>query len=66
MKNGLRTLRQQQNLVLWSKQVEDCNNSGLSVAEWCREKKFPLALTGADRRKLGKHIQIILKIDLLR
>ena len=37
MKNGIRTLRQEQNIALWSKQVEECNNSGLSVAKWCSE-----------------------------
>ena len=37
MKNGIRTLRQEQNLAVWTTQVEECNNSGLSVAQWCRE-----------------------------
>ena len=31
MKNGIRTLRQEQNIALWSKQVEECNSSGLTV-----------------------------------
>lgn len=33
MKNGIRTLIQEQNIALWSKQVEECNISGLSVAK---------------------------------
>ena len=40
MKKCIRTLRQEQNLVLWSKQVEECNSSGLSVTQWCKENNI--------------------------
>ena len=40
MKNCIRTLRQEQNLVLWSKQVKECNGSGLSVTQWCKENNI--------------------------
>lgn len=52
MKNGIRTLRQEQNLTLWSKQVEECNNSGLSVAKWCKENNIPLSTYWNRQRKV--------------
>lgn len=52
MKNGIRTLRQEQNIALWSKQVEECNSSGLSVAEWCRENNIPVSTYRNRQRKV--------------
>jgi hypothetical protein len=52
MKNSLRTLRQEQNLALWSKQVENCNNSGLSVAKWCRENNIPVSTYWSRQKKV--------------
>ena len=52
MKNGIRTLRQEQNIALWSKQVEECNSSGLSVAEWCRENNIPVSTYWNRQRKV--------------
>lgn len=52
MKNGIRTLRQEQNIALWSKQVEECNRSGLSVAEWCRENNIPVSTYWNRQRKV--------------
>ena len=52
MKNGIRTLRQEQNLALWSKQVEECNNSGLSVAKWCKENNIPVSTYWSRQRKV--------------
>lgn len=42
MKNSIRTLGYEQNIALWSKQVEECSNSCLSVTEWCRENNIPV------------------------
>lgn len=52
MKNGIRTLRQEQNIALWSKQVEECNSGGLSVAEWCRENNIPASTYWNRQRKV--------------
>lgn len=52
MKNGIRTLRQEQNLALWSKQVEECNSSGLSVAQWCRNNNIPVSTFWSRQRKV--------------
>ena len=52
MKNCIRTLRQEQNLVLWSKQVEACNSSGLSVTQWCKENNIPVSTYWNRQRKV--------------
>lgn len=52
MKNGIRTLRQEQNIALWSKQVEECNNSGLGIAEWCRGNNIPVSTYRSRQRKV--------------
>ena len=52
VKNGIRTLRQEQNIALWSRQVEECNSSGLSVAEWCRENNIPVSTYRNRQRKV--------------
>ena len=52
MKNCIRTLRQEQNLVLWSKQVEECNSSGLSVTQWCKENNIPVSTYWNRQRKV--------------
>lgn len=52
MKNGIRTLRHEQNIALWSKQVEECNSSGLSVTKWCRENNIPVSTYWNRQRKV--------------
>ena len=52
MKNGIRTLRQEQNLAVWTTQVEECNNSGLSVAQWCRNNNIPVSTFWSRQRKV--------------
>ena len=52
MKNGIRTLRQKQNLALWANQVEKCNNSGLSVAQWCRNNNIPVSTFWNRQKKV--------------
>ena len=50
MNKGIRTLRQEQNLSLWASQVEECNNSGLSVSSWCKENGIKIS-TYLNRQK---------------
>lgn len=52
MKNGIRTLRQEQNIALWSNQIEKCNTSGLSVAKWCRENNIVVSTYWSRQRKV--------------
>lgn len=37
MNRELQTLNHNSKLAQWSRLVEDCRNSSLSVTEWCRE-----------------------------
>ena len=52
MKNGIRTLKQEQNLAVWATQVEECNNSGLSVAQWCRNNNIPVSTFWSRQRQV--------------
>lgn len=52
MSKGIKTLRQKQNLALWTKQVEECNNSGLSVTRWCRENDIKLSTYWSRQKKV--------------
>lgn len=52
MKNGIRTLRKEQNLAVWATQVEECNNSGLSVAQWCRNNNIPVSTFWSRQKKV--------------
>ena len=52
MKNGIRTLRQEQNLAVWATQVEECNNSGLSVAQWCRNNNITVSTFWSRQKKV--------------
>lgn len=38
MTKGLRVVKENSNLAEWTRQVEECRNSGLSVREWCEQK----------------------------
>ncbi len=52
MKNGIRTLRQEQNLSLWATQVEECNKSGLSVTQWCKNNSIPVSTFWNRQKKV--------------
>ena len=52
MKNGIRTLRQEQNLPLWATQVEECNKSGLSVTQWCKNNSIPVSTFWNRQKKV--------------
>ena len=56
MNNGIRTLRQEQNMAVWATHVEECNNSGLSVAQWCRNNNIPVS-TFWSRQKTLRSMQ---------
>ena len=37
MSKGLRVIKENNNLAEWTRQVEECRNSGLSVRAWCEQ-----------------------------
>ncbi len=38
MTKGLRVVKENSNLAEWTRQVEECRNSGMSIREWCEQK----------------------------
>lgn len=40
MNSELVTLKENRNVEIWSKQVEECRNSGLSVRSWCQKNNI--------------------------
>ena len=48
----MQALNQNQRLANWSKQVEACRNSGLTVAQWCRENNVAIPTYYARQRKV--------------
>lgn len=43
MNRELQTLNHNSKLAQWSRLVEDCRNSSLSVTEWCKENGIPIS-----------------------
>ena len=41
--DSLQRANQQHRLVEWSRRVEACRNSGLSVGQWCRDPDGPVS-----------------------
>jgi len=37
MAKGLQIIKENNNLAEWSRQVEECRNSGLSIRAWCEQ-----------------------------
>ena len=37
MSKGLRVIKEDNNLAEWTRQVEECRNSGLSIRAWCEQ-----------------------------
>ena len=37
MSKGLRVIKENNNLAEWTRQVEECRNSGLNVRAWCEQ-----------------------------
>ena len=43
MTKGLQIIKENKNLAEWSRQVEECRNSGLSVRSWCEQHQSAAA-----------------------
>ena len=56
MGRELQTVNQNNRLMEWSKRVEDCRGSGLTVAEWCSEHGIPTSTYFAWQRKVFKAV----------
>lgn len=56
MGRELQTVNQNNRLMEWSKLVEDCRNSGLTVAEWCKEHGIATSTYFVWQRKVFKAV----------
>lgn len=57
MSKGLRVIKENGNLAVWSKQVEDCRSSGLSVTAWCRENSIAVSTFHYRQQKVFNALQ---------
>ena len=56
MNNGLRVVKENSNLAEWTRQVEECRNSGLSVRKWCEQKGIAQSTYTYRQNKVWKAI----------
>ena len=43
MSKGLQIIKENKNLAEWSRQVEECRNSGLSMRSWCEQHQIAVS-----------------------
>lgn len=53
---GLRVVKENSNLAEWTRQVEKCRNSGLSVRKWCEQKGIAQSTYTYRQNKVWKAI----------
>ena len=56
MNKGLRVVKENRNLAEWTRQVEECRNSGLSVRKWCEQKEIAQSTYIYRQNKVWKAI----------
>ena len=56
MGRDLQTANHNNRLMEWSKLVEDCRNSGLTVAKWCKEHGIATSTYFVWQRKVFKAV----------
>ena len=57
MSRGLQIIKENNNLVEWSRQVEECRNSGLSVRSWCERHQIAVSTFHYRQQKVWKALQ---------
>ena len=57
MSKGLQIIKENNNLVEWSRQVEECRSSGLSVRSWCSEHQIAVSTFHYRQQKVWKALQ---------
>lgn len=57
MSNGLRVIKENNNLVEWSRQVEECRSSGLSVRAWCEQNGIAVSTFHYRQQKVWETLQ---------
>lgn len=57
MSKGLRVLKENSNLAEWSRQVEECRSSGLSVRAWCEQTGIAVSTFHYRQKKVWDMLQ---------
>ena len=57
MSKGLQIIKENNNLAEWSRQVEECRNSGLSVRSWCERNQIAVSTFHYRQQKVWKALQ---------
>lgn len=57
MAKGLQNIKENNNIVEWSRQVEECRNSGLSVRSWCEQHQIAVSTFHYRQQKVWKALQ---------
>ena len=57
MTKGLQIIKENKNLAEWSRQVEECRNSGLSVRSWCEQHQIAVSTFHYRQQKVWKALQ---------
>ena len=57
MPKGLQIIKENNNLAEWSRQVEECRSSGLSVRAWCLEHQIAVSTFHYRQQKVWKALQ---------
>ena len=57
MAKGLQIIKENNNLAEWSRQVEECSNSGLSVRSWCEQHQIAVSTFHYRQQKVWKALQ---------
>ena len=57
MSKGLRVIKENNNLVEWSRQVEECRSSGLSARSWCEQNGIAVSTFHYRQQKVWDALQ---------
>lgn len=57
MSKGLRVVKENNNLAEWSRQVEECRSSGLSVRTWCEQNRIAVSTFHYRQQKVWEALQ---------
>lgn len=57
MSKGIQIIKENNNLAEWSRQVEECHNSGLSVRSWCEQHQIAVSTFHYRQQRVWKELQ---------
>ena len=57
MSKGIQIIKENNNLAEWSRQVEECRTSGLSVRSWCEQHQIAVSTFHYRQQRVWKALQ---------